>query len=169
MTAMNNRAYLSIGTNMGDREQNLHDAVGQLKNSSEIELEKVSKIYETQPVGGVKQDDFLNIAVEVDTSLDAHQLLDQLHKIEQSLHRKRLIHWGPRTIDLDILFFNQEHIDDAVLQVPHPEIANRRFVLIPMLEIAQDNTALQQQLKEMLAGTTDQNWVQEYQAKGEEN
>jgi 2-amino-4-hydroxy-6-hydroxymethyldihydropteridine diphosphokinase len=160
---MINQVYLSVGTNIGDRVANLKVAVQKLRQVNEITIQKISKIYETQPVGGVKQDDFLNIAVALTTSQTAYALLDSLHRIEQQLHRKRLIHWGPRTIDLDILYFNEEKFDDELLKIPHPEIGNRRFVLIPLLEITKENETLHQKLQHLLEQTPDKNWVQEYQ------
>jgi len=102
------KAYLSIGSNIGNRIENLQAAIDGLRKAG-ISVEQISHVYETEPVGGVVQDDFLNLAVRIATQLTAHELLDQLHIIEQNLHRKRLIHWGPRTIDLDILYYANEN------------------------------------------------------------
>ncbi len=128
-------AYLSIGSNMGDRLANLQKAIQLLNVPPKIDIMAISSVYETEPVGDVKQDSFYNIAVKVATKLTAQQLLDHLHNIEQELHRRRLIHWGPRTIDLDIIDFGHQHIKTPTLTIPHPEMANRQFVLLPMREI----------------------------------
>ncbi|BAP85829.1 2-amino-4-hydroxy-6-hydroxymethyldihydropteridine pyrophosphokinase [Paucilactobacillus hokkaidonensis JCM 18461] len=164
---MTSRAYLSIGSNIGERQANLQQAVEQLKANQQIKVVRVSSIYETQPVGGVKQDDFLNIAVAIQTSLNPNVLLDYLHEVEQALHRKRLVRWGPRTIDLDILYFDDLVSADKTLTLPHPEIKNRLFVLVPMEEITADDPKKLQQIKSMINTTSDQNWVRKYNDGGE--
>lgn len=160
------RAYLSIGSNMGQRQKNLANAVTRLRANPKIEVVQVSSIYETEPVGGVKQDDFLNIAVAVQTNLTPTQLLGYLHQIEQALHRKRLVHWGPRTIDLDILLFGNLVQGDETLTLPHPEMQNRKFVLIPLLEITRDDEKTAQLVKKMLLQTNDETRVQKYNDGG---
>lgn len=162
-----NRVYLSIGSNIADREQYLQQAVTQLKQNPAIKIVRISSVYETQPVGGVKQDDFLNIAVALQTKLAPLELLDYLHQIELMLHRKRLIHWGPRTIDLDILYFDDLVSQDKVLTLPHPEIKNRLFVLVPMKEIAGDDPKVLHQIEAMISATKDHNRVQKYKSGGE--
>lgn len=149
-------AYLSIGSNIGDRIANLQGSIDGLR-LYKIEVVAISSVYETEPVGGVVQDDFLNLAVSIKTTLSAHDLLDKIHEIEQKLHRKRLIHWGPRSIDLDILYYANDSFNDERLVVPHPEIKNRQFVLIPLLEIADDELKIK--VKQMLEKTSDQNKV----------
>lgn len=156
---MSNQVYLSVGSNMGDRQANLSEAVKLLNQKEQITVEKVSPVYQTQPVGGVVQDDFLNIAIRLTTTLNAYTLLGVLHEIEQALRRKRLIHWGPRTIDLDILYFNHETYHDKKLVIPHPEISNRRFVLIPLLDVLNDDSLIAQ-TKQQLKTTSDKNWVE---------
>ena len=143
-------AYLSIGSNMGDRLANLQKAIQLLNVPPKIDIMAISSVYETEPVGDVKQDSFYNIAVKVATKLTAQQLLDHLHNIEQELHRRRLIHWGPRTIDLDIIDFGHQHIKTPTLTIPHPEMANRQFVLLPMREITNQNDPYYQQLDHLL-------------------
>lgn len=150
------KAYLSIGSNIGNRIENLQAAIDGLRKAG-TSVEQISHVYETEPVGGVVQDDFLNLAVRIATQLTAHELLDQLHIIEQNLHRKRLIHWGPRTIDLDVLYYANEIINDETLTVPHPEIKNRQFVLVPLLEVA--NQDLKNQVEQMLEVTSDHNLI----------
>ena len=133
---MTKRAYLSIGTNLGDRFDNLARALDLLMRNPANQNLKVSPIYETEPVGGVKQDDFLNIAVALDTNLTPLELLHWLQIIEKSLHRRRLIHWGPRTLDLDILMYDDLVLETDTLIIPHVEMHLRDFVLKPLREIA---------------------------------
>ena len=107
----------------------------------------------------VKQDDFLNIVVALDTNLTPLELLHWLQIIEKSLHRRRLIHWGPRTIDLDIVLYEDEEWQTANLKIPHPEMGNRRFVLQPLLDVMDDDPAHQAWIKRLLQNTTDHNWI----------
>jgi 2-amino-4-hydroxy-6-hydroxymethyldihydropteridine diphosphokinase len=132
---MNNSVYLSIGTNMGDREKNLQTAIKLLEKVPEIAIKKLSSIYETDPVGFEDQSRFLNAAIAISTSFSPLELLQFIQKIEKSLGRKREIRWGPRTIDLDILLYNQENIISEQLTIPHPRMFERGFVMIPLLEI----------------------------------
>ncbi|MBE5968520.1 MAG: 2-amino-4-hydroxy-6-hydroxymethyldihydropteridine diphosphokinase [Lachnospiraceae bacterium] len=129
-------AYLGIGSNLGDKETNLNEAVRLLNEDADCIVKQVSSYQVTEPVGGVEQDDFLNGAVCVKTLKSADALLQLIGNIEKALKRERIIHWGPRTIDLDILFYDDEVIQTKNLTIPHPEVANRRFVLDPMCEIA---------------------------------
>lgn len=151
------RAYLSMGANIGDRLGNLQRGVQLLHAMPAITVTAVSQVYETQPVGGVVQDDFYNIAVRLETTLSAPELLTSLHEIEQQLKRVREIHWGPRTIDLDILVFGDEVWSDDVLTIPHREMANRRFVLQPLLDVIVADR--RHEIERLLASTTDTNWV----------
>ena len=130
-----NDSYLSLGSNMGDRLDMLKQAVDLLGKHPAIEVAAISSLYETDPVGFTAQEPFLNMAVHVRTSLSALELLDACQEIEQQLQRKRLVKWGPRTIDLDILLYNQEKIESERLVVPHPRMHERAFVLIPLLEL----------------------------------
>ena len=128
-------AYLSIGTNIGEREQNLQDAVKLLLAHKEITIPAISSIYETAAVGYADQADFLNIAVAVETSLNAFELLAQCQTIENDLGRVREFRWGPRIIDLDILLYDSEKYETENLIVPHPRMFERAFVLVPLEEI----------------------------------
>lgn len=128
--------YISLGSNMGNREQNLDSAIDLLKSDIECQVMKVSSYSNTKPVGEVEQDDFLNCALELRTLKSPEDLLDLIGEIENKLKRVRTIHWGPRTIDLDILFYDAAIINTERLNIPHPEITNREFVLNPMHEIA---------------------------------
>ena len=131
--------YLSLGSNIGDKQGYLREAVALLGENPEIKVEKVSKFYETSPVGGVVQDDFVNLALKISTSLEALALLERINAIEAKLNRVRKIHWGPRTIDIDILFYGDEKINNERLTVPHKEVFNRLFVLIPLLELVDND------------------------------
>ena len=130
-----NLSYLSLGSNMGDRFEMLRQAVAQLAEHPAIAVTRISSLYETDPVGYTDQEPFLNMVVQLETELTAMALLDVCQMIEQNLNRKRLVRWGPRTIDLDILLYNQDRIETARLTVPHPRMNERAFVLIPLLEI----------------------------------
>ncbi|KAB7704288.1 2-amino-4-hydroxy-6-hydroxymethyldihydropteridine diphosphokinase [Bacillus aerolatus] len=132
---MNNKAFLSLGTNIEDRDANLQLALRSLRSHEEIKIEKLSSIYETDPVGYTDQAAFLNMAVQLATSLSAEALLELCLSIEQQLGRIREFKWGPRIIDLDILLYNQDNIKSEKLIVPHPRMCERAFVLIPLVEI----------------------------------
>ncbi|MGB8450975.1 MAG: 2-amino-4-hydroxy-6-hydroxymethyldihydropteridine diphosphokinase [Anaerocolumna sp.] len=128
--------YLSIGSNLGDKESNLNTAIELIKEDELCNVSNISSYILTAPVGGVEQDDFLNAALELKTIRTPAELLELIQKIENKLKRVRTIHWGPRTIDLDILYYDQKVIKTDILTIPHPEIKNRGFVLGPMCEIA---------------------------------
>lgn len=130
-----NLSYLSLGSNMGDRFEMLRQAVAQLAEQPAVTVTQISSLYETDPVGYTDQEPFLNMVVQLETELTAMALLDVCQMIEQNLNRKRLVRWGPRTIDLDILLYNQDRIEADRLTVPHPRMNERAFVLIPLLEI----------------------------------
>jgi 2-amino-4-hydroxy-6-hydroxymethyldihydropteridine diphosphokinase len=133
-----NHSFLSLGSNMGDRLFTLQKAVRELHNHPKIEVDNISSIYETEPVGYTNQADFLNLVVEISTTLRAEELLEVCQSIENKLSRVREIRWGPRTIDLDILLFNHDNMKTEKLIVPHPRMHERAFVLIPLKEIAPD-------------------------------
>nr|BEI32163.1 2-amino-4-hydroxy-6-hydroxymethyldihydropteridine diphosphokinase [Planomicrobium sp.] len=130
-----NKSYLSLGSNMGDRVGMLRQAVRLLKEHPAIEVMNISSLYETAPVGFTEQDVFLNMVVQLQTSLTAYELLEICQDIEQTLDRKREIRWGPRTIDLDILLYNQDEFETENLVIPHPRMHERAFVLVPLLEL----------------------------------
>lgn len=130
------RAFVALGSNMGDKQGYLDGAVEALRADECVRVKKVSSYRVTEPYGGVEQDDFLNAAMEIETLYDPEELLDALHAIEQAARRERLIHWGPRTLDLDILFYDDLVQDDPALILPHPDLQNRDFVLGPMVELA---------------------------------
>jgi 2-amino-4-hydroxy-6-hydroxymethyldihydropteridine diphosphokinase len=127
--------YLALGSNIGDREKNLREAV-RLIGQSAIHITKVSSLYETEPVDFLDQPWFLNAALEAQTALLAGELLATLHNVESQMGSKKAFTKGPRLIDLDILLYGDETIDTPELQVPHPRMLLRNFVLAPLAEIA---------------------------------
>lgn len=131
-----NTAYLSIGSNIGDRLEFLKGAIKALQAHNEIQVSRISSIYETTPVGFTEQGDFLNIVVYIETSLTAEMLLTVCQSIENDLGRVREKRWGPRTVDLDILLYNNDNIESENLTIPHPRMLERAFVLVPLVEIA---------------------------------
>lgn len=130
------KAYLGLGSNMGDKKGYLDQAVASLNETRGCRVEKVSSYLVTEPYGGVEQDDFLNACLILKTFLLPQELLDRMHEIEQEAHRKRDIHWGPRTLDLDILLYDDEVMETDQLVIPHVEMHMREFVLKPLAEIA---------------------------------
>jgi 2-amino-4-hydroxy-6-hydroxymethyldihydropteridine diphosphokinase len=132
------RAYVGLGANLGPREVTILRAVELLSAADGVTVVEVSQLRETAPVGVVDQPAFVNAAVALDTSLDARALLDLLLATERELGRVRAERWGPRTIDLDLLVFGDEQIDEPGLTVPHPRLGERRFALEPLAELAPD-------------------------------
>ncbi|MCI6676353.1 MAG: 2-amino-4-hydroxy-6-hydroxymethyldihydropteridine diphosphokinase [Clostridiales bacterium] len=129
-------AYIAFGSNMGNKMGYIQQAIKALKENKSIRVERVSSIIETEPYGGVEQDVFLNGCMKICTILPPLELLDVMQQLEQEAHRERIVHWGPRTLDLDLLFYGNEVMDSERLNLPHPEIEKRTFVLEPMSEIA---------------------------------
>ena len=130
------RAYIALGSNMGDSKGHLDGAVKELDADKCCRVKKVSEFIVTEPVGGVEQDDFLNGCLELETLYTPYELLDFLHKIEQAHNRERIVHWGPRTLDLDILMYDDLVMNERKLTIPHKEMHKRLFVLEPLEEIA---------------------------------
>jgi len=128
------RALLALGSNLGDRLRYLQDAVALLPD-----LAAVSPVYETDPVGGPgDQGPYLNMVVRLETDLDAHELLELCHRLEEKANRKRVVRWGPRTLDVDVLWLDGATVDEPDLTVPHPRMMERPFVLAPLREVAPD-------------------------------
>jgi len=129
--------YLGLGSNVGDRAANL-GAAAELISRNIGKIAKKSHLYETQPWGNTAQETFLNQVVMVNTTLDPRELLDKISRIERELGRERREKWGPRSLDIDILFYGKRVIRDKGLEIPHPELHKRAFVLVPLMEIAPD-------------------------------
>ncbi|MCF0134061.1 MAG: 2-amino-4-hydroxy-6-hydroxymethyldihydropteridine diphosphokinase [Blautia sp.] len=130
------RAYIALGANMGNEEAYLKDAVKELQDRKDCSVLKIADFIHTKAYGVTNQKDFLNSVLEMDTLLPPHELLDVLHVIENAAGRKRTLHWGPRTLDLDILLYDQLILDDPDLVIPHKEMHLRDFVLRPLHQIA---------------------------------
>ncbi|MDI6800091.1 MAG: 2-amino-4-hydroxy-6-hydroxymethyldihydropteridine diphosphokinase [Actinomycetota bacterium] len=130
------QVYLGLGSNIGNRKAYLRAAIRLLRKHKDIEVVRSSQVYETEPVGLTGQRKFFNMAAEVETSLSPRELLAVLGLIEDLLKRERFIKWGPRTIDIDILLFENKSMTTDDLTIPHPLMCERAFVLVPLLEIA---------------------------------
>jgi len=130
--------YIWLGSNLCDPVQQVITAIHELSELPKSHLGAQSSLYRTAPMGPSDQPDFVNAAVEITTRLSALDLLDELQRIEQNHQRERLVHWGPRTLDLDILLYGQHVISNERLTVPHPGLTERLFVVPPLLEIAPD-------------------------------
>jgi len=162
------RAYVGLGANLGDREGTIRRAVELLGEEEGIEVAAVSALRETNPVGVLDQPRFLNAAAAVETTLPPRSLLDALLRIERALGRVRDgTRWGPRTIDLDLLLYDDLVLDEGDLRVPHPELHARAFVLVPLAEIAADlvHPALSKSIG-ALAAEIDRSGVRERAAAG---
>ena len=129
-------AYIALGSNLGDSRKLIEEALKKLDHMDDCMVEHISTLIETEPYGGIDQPNFLNGAAKVKTLKKPFELLDCLHELEKEAGRERKVHWGPRTLDLDILFYDDLIIEEADLCIPHIDMKNRRFVLEPMAEIA---------------------------------
>jgi 2-amino-4-hydroxy-6-hydroxymethyldihydropteridine diphosphokinase len=125
------RAYLGLGSNLGDRRGHLKEALRSIES-----VTAVSDVYETEAVGGPPQDPYLNLVVEIETPLSPRALLGLCHRLETAADRVRDVRWGPRTLDVDILWVDSGPVDEPDLQIPHPRLHLRRFVLEPLRELA---------------------------------
>ena len=128
-------AYLSVGSNMGDKEKNLNGAMDELSKDMLIKIVKKSKLCETKPYGYEEQDDFVNDALEIKTLYTPEELLDKIHDVEKMFGRVRDVHWGPRTLDIDIIMYDSLVMNSERLTIPHADMHNRKFVLKPLAEI----------------------------------
>lgn len=150
------QAFLSLGGNLGDPAAAMANATRMLDTHDDITVGRVSSLYRTRPWGKLDQADFLNAVVEVHTSLSAHQLLDVCLAIEGLLKRERRERWGPRLIDIDLLLFGQDSVHDDGLEIPHPRMAQRAFVLVPLREIAPETRIDGKTITEHLAKLGDE-------------
>ncbi len=129
------KAFIGLGSNLGERENMIRQALEALSLLPDTDLVRASSLYDTEPVGDVDQPNFLNAVAQVETDLPAQQLLWNLQLIEKRLGRERTRRWGPRVIDLDLLLYGDEIIEEDNLRVPHPELTRRAFVLVPLVEL----------------------------------
>lgn len=155
--------YLSLGSNLGDRAAHIARGVTAL-DAAGVRVLRQSSLYSTEPVGGRTQSWFLNCVVQAETSLMPRQLLRALQEIERALGRKRIVLRGPRTIDIDLLLYGASVIHSAELEVPHPRMAERRFVLVPLAEIAPAlrHPTLHRTIADLLAETSDRSSVRKW-------
>jgi len=144
-----NRAFVALGSNLGDRRRHLEEAVRAMRRTSEVA--KISSLFESDPVGGPLQDRYLNAVVELRTAFSAFRLLQVLGELERAAGRVRTVRFGPRTLDLDLLWWNGEALRSDVLTLPHPRAHERRFVLEPWAEIWPDGVLRGRRLSEWLA------------------
>ena len=154
------RVYLGLGSNLGGRLANLQSAIDRLQ-TSDLRITRISSLYETAPVDYRQQPDFLNCVVEAETSLMPMRLLARVESVERAMGRKRQIAKGPRNIDIDILLHGQAVVQTAELQIPHPRMDARRFVLQPLAELAPElrHPVHRRSLKQMLAAAPDERVV----------
>jgi 2-amino-4-hydroxy-6-hydroxymethyldihydropteridine diphosphokinase len=159
---MPHRAFIGVGSNLGDRKANINEALDRVRKLPGCRIVRTSSLYESEPHGDAKTW-FVNGAFELETEISASELLKRLKAIERTMGRKRVRgkKWGSRIIDLDILFFDSEIVDSKVLRVPHPEIGGRRFVLLPLAELAPQlvHPGLGQTVSQMLAVSKDRKRV----------
>ncbi|SHH55444.1 dihydroneopterin aldolase / 2-amino-4-hydroxy-6-hydroxymethyldihydropteridine diphosphokinase [Clostridium collagenovorans DSM 3089] len=130
------KAFVAVGANMGDKRKNIEEAFEIINSSSHCKIKKISEFYETEPVGYTEQDDFLNCAIEIETLLTPIELVRFLLSVEKNLKRERIIKWGPRTIDLDVILYDNIVSSDEEIIIPHPRMHERAFVLEPLNDIA---------------------------------
>lgn len=146
--------YLGLGSNLGDKVSNCLRALKDLSSTGQNNIQAISSLYKTEPIGYQEQDWFINCVANVITPLSPHSLLQLLQRIEEQMGRRRTFRWGPRVIDLDILLYGNDVIEEADLIIPHPHLHERGFVLIPLAELAPDliHPVLQKTVKELREG-----------------
>ena len=143
--------YLGLGSNLGNREENIKNAISRLSSDPEILIKTRSSMIETKPYGNIDQPDFINSVIEIDTDITAENLLSKCLTLENELGRKRNEKWEPRTIDIDILFYGKTIVNLEQLTIPHPDLHNRKFVLYSLNEICPDfiHPVLNKSIKEI--------------------
>lgn len=149
--------FLSLGSNVGDKGKNLVDAMNHIRKLHETVLIQSSEIWKTEAWGNRNQDDFMNCAVKIETKLFAEELMEKLGAIEMKMGRTKTEKWGPRIIDIDILFYSDQILETKTLIIPHPEIQNRKFVLVPLNDICPEfiHPVLQKNILTLLAECND--------------
>lgn len=145
-------AFLGLGSNLGDRAATLRAAITALDAAPGVRVTRISSLYETPPWGPVPQGPYLNACIGVETTLSARALLELGLAIERDHGRERAIRWGPRTLDIDLLLYGSDHVDEDGLIVPHPRMAERAFVLVPLAEIAPELESGGRPIPQLLEG-----------------
>ena len=159
---IHHNVFLSLGSNLGDRLGFLKEALGFLSRTPQTEVVANSSIYESEPVGFDNQENFLNLVANIQTNYAPLELLSHLHRIENALGRERRVRWGPRTVDMDILYWGHEIISTRTLTIPHPRVEKRKFALLPLNEIASDFEAPPdfRKVREILEQLSDESCVE---------
>jgi len=162
--------FLGLGSNLGDRLANLSAAIDLLASAPGVCVTEVSSLYVTSPVGMTDQPDFYNAVVSIKSSLAPHDILSLCMEIETSLGRERIIHWGPRTLDIDILLIDRIEVQTDTLTVPHPRLMERAFVLVPLAQIAPDivlpdGNTVEQTVKSITGQRVDLLWESDWEQK----
>lgn len=157
--------FLSLGSNLGNREENLNQAIQLIRQNISTNL-SISNIYETEPWGNLNQAGFLNLILKIENfSFVPHEILEKIQKIENELGRVRVEKWGERCIDIDIIYYDDLIINDARLVIPHPFVQERKFVLVPLADVAPDwvHPILQKTTLQMLQDCPDSGWIKVYE------
>ncbi|WP_244919055.1 2-amino-4-hydroxy-6-hydroxymethyldihydropteridine diphosphokinase [Weissella viridescens] len=161
---MENIAYIGLGSNMGDSQATLRQVIADLDANPNIQVLARSPLYQTDPVGNVDQDQFVNAVIKIGTTLTPEALLDVLHELEQKYHRVRTVHWGPRTLDLDIELYNDVTLQTQSLDIPHREMFNRLFVLVPLLDVLNPTHPRYQQVTQAAIDLAGQQYIAKIEA-----
>ncbi len=158
---------VGLGSNLGDRLRYFELALLEIKKIPETKVKKISSVYETEPVGIKEQPKFFNAALELESSLSPQELFQKFKLIEQHIGRTSTVRWGPREIDIDLLYYDDAVRSEGGVRIPHPEVAKRRFVLVPLCEIAENfvDPILQMPLRDLLQRCSDTSAVQKTSLK----
>jgi 2-amino-4-hydroxy-6-hydroxymethyldihydropteridine diphosphokinase len=162
---MGHIAYIGIGSNLGDKVYQCETAISDILRADQNKLLAKSSLFKTKPIGYTSQDWFINGVIKIETDLEPLELLQVLKDIESRLGREKTFRWGPRVIDLDILLFDEEEIEMEGLQIPHPRLQERQFVLIPLAEIDPDviHPVLKKRIRELLENIKEDQGVEKTQ------
>jgi len=166
---LSKHVYVGLGSNLGNRETQLNRAIVRILENSSITVSRQSSVFETEPWGRANQPEFLNQVIEINTEMRPQDFLDFLLQVEIMLGRERREHWAARSIDLDLLIFKDQIIDSRLLTLPHPELANRRFVLEPLAELTPGLKVpkINKTVSELLMLCKDAHWIKKWAKTGE--